>query len=233
MIIAKAIRSIRILSLLFILINSSILIGQNVHLENDTIKISSANFYNHSFSLNLPDLLFKRIVLNYTTIIERNTYYDFSLGFHYSGPVVVGGSFGLYDLIEQTSLNYNSIMIRAGLKRYYYSRFLLGFLINYKFDFNNNMRFVNDDIYANRLSSKYKNHIGFVCKFGVVLIKSKYILSEIYLGLGIRKTYAKETVKGYYNMDSKGTQYLYEPMIITVNEIEPTFHFGITVGLRL
>jgi hypothetical protein len=213
-------------------LNIQFVLGQVINLKNDTCKANAVGFYKQSISIVTNDLLFERFVFNYTRVLNNQLFYDFTLGVHYSEPAIASGAFGFGDFIDETDIKYNSLLFRAGLKQYLKKRIFLGLSINCKYAFNDNYKYVFQDIRNSEISSKYKYRFGLLFKFGVVILKSKRLLSEIYLGIGIRKTYINKLVKGYYDVSTGETRYLETPKSINEVSFDPTFHLGLTFGLK-
>jgi len=177
---------------------------------------SNKDFFTHSFSININDLLIRRYILNYTTIYKDQTYFDFSLGYRYCGPVTLNDEDDLlsYNISEMTSINYNQFTVRAGLKYYNFERIFFGVMFNYNYDYNKNMKIKYGGDYG--LYSSRKNEFGALLKFGVILFKSNHFMSELYFGMGLLESFKKEV-----NYDPEYSHWL-----------EPTFHFGLTIGLK-
>ncbi len=214
-------KSIRIV-ILFVIVSSTIIC--KTYSQKDSI------LFKQSVNINLNDLAIKRLFITYIRSVSTKNYLELNLGYKYCGPVsfendgidIEDG--GIYDY---SGIYYNNFTLRAGLRRYFFNRIFFGIMANYDYKFNNEIRISGSSAYNNidDIYSKTKNQIGAMIKFGIVLFHTKILISDMYFGIGYLLSKNKFTF-------ISGNNHYYD--ISSENNISafPSFHFGISVGLK-
>jgi len=208
---------------------------------NETYSQIDSCLYRNYLSITINDLIFQRFTLNYSNIIAKNLYSDFSVGFRQG---VAGDQDYISNIInEALGTIYSDILLRAGIKTYAGRNVFIGLMVNYNYRYCNNMK-VEDDLSETDkyygVYYRYKNQIGGLLKIGFILGKSKHLLSEYYFGIGLRQT----TVNGYFKKAYVNGIATNEKIPLTdplnpdqfldhsYSYLEPTFHIGFNFGIK-
>jgi len=146
------------LSFLFNVLKSETL-NNSISNANLNYKTNS-DLFEHSISININDLLIRRILLNYTTLIKQQIFADFTFGYKYHGPANINDDNSLVSdyLLERTCINYNQFLVRFGIKKYIENNSFIEIMANYNHDYNKNLKSWNEG-YNGVLFANYKNEI--------------------------------------------------------------------------
>jgi hypothetical protein len=191
--------------------------------------------FKHSIVVNINDFFINRLFVTYSKPINSRDLLELSCGYMYSNKENVEAS--SYSFFNDALWYYNALTLRVGVKRYFHNSLLFGISSNFNYNFFDNIRFNRYEDYEGELNdrdyviSRTKYQVGGLIKFGLYTRRYKHLFIEKYIGVGLSYSIEDESISSMYDYADNLINRAY-PIVTSQNRIVPTYHIGLSIGLK-